>query len=344
MDNLSQKISDLRSAWGRRVLILAHHYQTDAVLQHADAIGDSLELARRAASETQAERIAFCGVRFMAETADILTTPEQRVYVPDPEALCPMAAMADSTEAGAAWQTVTRHGGGPDLWRPIVYVNSTAAVKAFCGDHNGWACTSGNAQAAFRHALDNGQRILFLPDEHLGVNTARALGVPDHQRAVYDPILADGGLSPQTLATARVVVWKGYCHVHTAFMTEQIVRVRKRYPGVHVIVHPECPAEVVNMSDESGSTARIIKVVNESPPGAAIAIGTETRLVRRLARRHEGQRTVIPLQDSICPNMSRNNESKLAALLEHWPESQFVQVREALREPARRALERMLAV
>ncbi len=344
MDNLSEKISDLRRSWGSRVLILAHHYQTDAVLQHADAIGDSLELARRAASETKAERIAFCGVRFMAETADILTAPQQRVYVPDTEALCPMAAMADAAEAGIAWKTVTRYGGGPDAWRPIVYVNSTAEVKAFCGHHGGWACTSGNATAAFRHALDDGRRILFLPDEHLGVNTARTLGIPDNQQAIYDPALDNGGLSPQTLDTARVVVWKGYCHVHTAFMAEQIAAVRKRYAGVHVIVHPECPTNVVALSDESGSTARIIEVVRNAPPDSIIAIGTEARLVRRLAREQQGQRTIIPLQDSICPNMSRNTESKLATLLDLWPESQCVNVHESLREPARLALERMLAV
>lgn len=343
-DTLTQTISDSRRAWGDRLLILAHHYQTDAVLQHADAIGDSLELARRAAAETRAERIAFCGVRFMAETADMLTAPSQHVYLPDPDALCPMAAMADAAQAESAWQAVTRYGGGPDRWRPIVYVNSTAAVKAFCGRNGGWACTSGNAMAAFRHALDHGHRILFLPDEHLGVNTARALGLPEAQRAVYDPALENGGLTEETLATARIVVWKGYCHVHTAFLTDQIARVRQRYPGIHVIVHPECPSPVVQMADESGSTARIIEVVDRSPPGSIFAIGTEAHLVRRLARRHEGRRTVIALQDSICPNMGRNNESKLAALLEHWPASRRVRVPEALRDPARQALERMLAV
>ncbi len=343
MDELTKKISALRRSWGSRLLILAHHYQTDAVLQHADAIGDSLELARRAAAETKAERIAFCGVRFMAETADMLTAPEQAVYLPDPEALCPMAAMADAKAAATAWQDVVRVD-GPDAWRPIVYVNSTAEVKAFCGRNNGWACTSGNATAAFRRALEDGHRILFLPDEHLGINTARALGISGGQLAVYDPVSFHGGLPPETCNTARVMVWKGYCHVHTAFMREQIAAVRRRYEKVHVIVHPECPAEVVAAADENGSTARIIKVVEESPPGSVIAVGTEARLVRRLARRHEGQRIVIPIQDSICPNMSRNTENKLAMLLENWPASHRVTVPESFREPARRALERMLEV
>ncbi len=343
MDELTKKITALRRSWGSRILILAHHYQTDAVLQHADAIGDSLELARRAAGETKAERIAFCGVRFMAETADMLTNPEQHVYLPDPEALCPMAAMADAKAAGTAWQDVTRVN-GPDAWRPIVYVNSTAEVKAFCGGNKGWTCTSGNAAAAFRRALDGGHRILFLPDEHLGINTARALGVPDNELAVYDPVSYRGGIPPQSLAAARVVVWKGYCHVHTAFMAEQIAAVRRRHETVHVIVHPECPAEVVALADESGSTSRIIQVVEESPPGSVIAVGTEARLVRRLARRHQGQRTVLPLQDSICPNMSRNTENKLAMVLETWPESHRVTVPASLREPARRSLERMLEV
>lgn len=343
VDELSFKIDDLRRAWGRRLLVLGHHYQTDTVLRHADAIGDSLELARRAAAETEAERIVFCGVRFMAETADILTAASQSVFLPDPEALCPMAAMADAKDAEAAWQVVTRTR-GPNNWRPIVYVNSTVEVKAFCGLKGGWACTSGNAGDAFRRALEAGQRILFLPDEHLGVNTALSLGVPDSEIAIYDPAEEGGSLTPDALSSARIVVWKGYCHVHTAFMQEQITAIRRRHPGVRVIVHPECPAPVVAMADASGSTARIIGYVNDTPPGSIVAVGTEVHLVRRLAREQQGQRTVIPVSDSICPNMARNNESKLAALLEHWPSSHRVSVPETLRDAARLALDRMLAI
>ncbi len=343
MDSLTEKISALRRFWGSRLLILGHHYQADAVLQHADAIGDSLELARRAAEETKAERIVFCGVRFMAETADLLTAPSQAVYLPDPEALCPMAAMADAPEAETAWRCLT-HSGGPSAWRPIVYVNSTAEVKAFCGRNGGWACTSGNAVAAFRHALDDGRRILFLPDEHLGVNTARSLAVPEQEIIVYDPAEPDGGLAAAAREAVRIVVWKGYCHVHTAFLPERITALRHRHPTVRIIVHPECPAPVVALADATGSTARIIRYVREAPPGSIIAVGTETQLVRRLAREQAGRCTVLPLDVSLCPNMARNSENKLAILLDKWPESHRVQVPEALQETARQALDRMLAV
>ncbi len=342
MDTPTEKITALRRSWGRRLLILGHHYQSDDVLRHADAIGDSLELARRAAAETEAQRIVFCGVRFMAETADILTASNRAVYVPDPEALCPMAAMVDASEAREAWQYVTRNCGGPDTWRPIVYVNSTAEVKAFCGCNGGWACTSGNAAAVLRRALDAGRRILFLPDEHLGVNTARMLGVKDSEMAVYDPALHEGGISGKITEAVRIVVWKGYCHVHTAFSPEMIVAMRRRYPAVRVVVHPECPAPVVALADECGSTSRIIAYVRETPPGSVVAVGTEKNLVYRLAREQQGQRRIIPLFASACPNMARNRESNLALLLEKWPDSHRVSVPAQLRGSASAVLERML--
>lgn len=340
-ETLASRIEAHRRRWGDRMVILGHHYQRSDVLQHADFRGDSLELARRAAGQSQAARIVFCGVRFMAETADVLTTPEQAVFMPETTALCPMAEMASEAQLDAAWVRLQSHGG---KWAPVVYVNSTASVKAFCGRHGGSACTSGNARRVLSHYLSGGYRILFAPDEHLAVNTLHDLGLPDSAAAVYDPRLPGGGLADADLADVRLVAWKGFCHVHTAFTIDQVERVRAAHPDARIIVHPETPRAVVRAVDAHGSTAEIIRMVKEAPDGATLVIGTEIHLVQRLAEEQAGRLKIFALNPSSCPNMAKTHPSALADLLEAWPAHHRVQVDPALAAEARLALERMLAL
>ncbi|MFH1478063.1 MAG: quinolinate synthase NadA [Verrucomicrobiota bacterium] len=360
--NTSESIEALRKQWGRQLCILGHYYQQDEVLKHADVIGDSLELARRAAVEMKAERIVFCGVHFMAESADILSGTHQAVYMPDIQAGCPMADMAPLREVQQVWQEIQAV--ADDLssrqrsawfrwsasrrqaqagWIPVVYVNSSAAVKAFCGEHGGLTCTSSNAARVFHWAFNHGKRILFIPDEHLGTNTARDLGLPDGAVAVYDPGKKWGGVGVDGIARARVLVWKGYCHVHT-FAVDDITSARRQYPDAKIIVHPETPAAAARLADEHGSTSQIIKYVEAAPAGSTVVIGTEFHLVDRLARQHRGRLTIVPLRQSVCRDMILTTEAKLLALLEQWPEEQVVRVSEPLRANARKALARMLEV
>lgn len=338
--NTSQSIEALRKQWGEKLFILGHYYQQDAVLQHADVTGDSLELARRAAAEKQAERIVFCGVHFMAESADILRAPHQTVYMPDIHAGCPMADMAPLREVQQVWQELQTT---TPAWIPVVYVNSSAAVKAFCGEHGGSTCTSSNAAKVFQWVLNQGKRIFFIPDEHLGTNTAHDLGLPDEAVAVYDPGKKWGGVGVEGLARARVLVWKGYCHVHT-FTADDITAARRSYPGARIIVHPETPAVAARLADAHGSTSQIIKYVAAAPAGTTVVIGTEFHLVDRLARQHRGRLTIVPLRQSVCRNMIMTTEAKLLTLLEQWPGERIVRVSEPLRVNARKALERMLEV
>lgn len=340
MTEAGQKIERLRAEWGKRLLILGHHYQRQAVLLHADAIGDSLELARRAAREKAAERIIFCGVHFMAESADILTADYQTIHMPEPEAGCPMAEMADETQVQTAWDILQERGGGD--WLPVVYVNSTAAIKAFCGRRGGSACTSSNACKVFDWVFSQGKRVFFLPDEHLGVNTACDLGITGEKVAVFDPARKGGGLPESALTSATVLAWKGYCHVHTAFTTAHIKAVRERLPDAKIIVHPETPKEVVELADAHGSTSQIIKYVENAADGATVVIGTEVNLVERLAREHAGRVNVKVLSHSICPNMFMTTEESVLAVLENWPASNEIHVPEAYADDARKALDRML--
>ncbi|MBN1557391.1 MAG: quinolinate synthase NadA [Lentisphaerae bacterium] len=338
--DIERAIEAVRAEQGDRLLILGHHYQADAVVRHADERGDSLELARKAAAHPEAERIVFCGVRFMAESADILTGAGQTVYMPETAAGCPMADMATAEAMEAAWARLQVHA---DAWLPVVYVNSSAAVKAVCGRLGGSACTSSNASAVFRRALDGGHRVFFLPDEHLGRNTAAALGVPEDETAVYDPGRADGGVEPAALARARVVVWKGFCHVHTAFTEARIRAVRRERPNARIIVHPETPRAAARLADARGSTSQIIRYVEEAPDGSEIVIGTERNLVERLAAEQRGRVTIVPLTPSLCSDMARTSESSLLEVLRDWPESREVHVPEAIARDARLSLERMLA-
>ncbi len=336
--NIHDQISGIKKKLGTKLLILGHYYQNDAVLQYADAVGDSLELARRAAQEKTAERIVFCGVHFMAESADLLTSSGQTVYMPDPDAGCPMADMAPVRELRKIWPELQSAVPG---WLPVIYVNSSAAAKAFCGARGGCTCTSSNAPRVVRWALDQGKRVLFIPDEHLARNTAHDLGLTDDAVAPADPRLPLGGLSSDALRRARILAWKGYCHVH-AFDVEDIAAARRRYPGAKIIVHPETPAPVLRLADAHGSTSQIIQYVENAPDGAAIVIGTEFNLVSRLARRHRHRLNIIPLRVSVCPNMSRTTAEKLCRTLQFWPDENIIRVPADLRENARLSLQRML--
>ena len=340
-EEIDGKIRALRERHGSELLILGHHYQRDAVLAHADERGDSLELARKAAARKDAKRIVFCGVRFMAESADILTGPEQAVYMPAPAAGCPMARMADAESMRRAWSDLNAVS---DDWLPVVYVNSTTEVKACCGAWGGSACTSSNAGRVFEWVFKQGKKILFLPDEHLGVNTACDLGLAPDEVCVYDPRLPNGGLTTEAMRRARVAVWKGFCLVHAAFTVEAVHEVRRVRPGAKIIVHPETPRPVVELADAHGSTSQIIDYVKNAPSGSEIVIGTEQNLVQRLAEEERGRLTVKSLIPIVCANMAKTHARDLLTLLQDWPEDGRVTVPETVAEPARHALETMLSL
>ncbi len=339
MTEAGLRIDAIRSEWGDRLLILGHHYQRPSVLKHADRLGDSLELSRLAAEQKTAERIVFCGVHFMAESADILTSPDQVVYMPETAAGCPMADMATAELMQTGWNRLT---GVCDDWLPVVYVNSTARIKALCGRLGGSTCTSSNARKVFEWARAQGKRIFFLPDEHLGRNTAAAMGIPDDHVALYNPACADGGLSDEEIERARVVVWKGYCIVHVAFTINQIKLVREANPGATIIVHPETPRPAADLADGQGSTSQIIQAVKAAPDGSTLIIGTEQHLVERLAEEEAGRVTVKCLTPSICANMAKTNEQNLLRVLEEWPARSEIHVPSDVAVDARLALQRML--
>lgn len=346
MNNTAESIESIRRQWGRKLFIPGHYYQQDEVLAHADVAGDSLELSRRAAAALSAERIVFCGVHFMAESAAILSGAHQTVYMPVVQAGCPMADMAPLREVEQVWKDLQAAAAGRPAqpgWLPVVYVNSSAAVKAFCGEHGGSTCTSSNAGKVIQWAFNQGFRVLFIPDEHLGVNTARDMGLPDEQVAVYDPGKPWGGVGVEGIARARLLAWKGFCVVHT-FTADEVIAARQKYPNAKIIVHPETPALATRLADAHGSTSQIIRYVEAAPDGATIIIGTEWHLVDRLARQHKGRLTIMPLRQSVCRNMKMTTERSLLALLQNWPPENIVRVDEPLRANARKSLARMLEI
>ena len=315
-EEMSDRISLARRELGSRLLILGHHYQRDEVIKFADCTGDSFKLARQAAERRDADYIVFCGVHFMAESADVLSAPHQRVILPDLAAGCSMADMAAPEQLEVCWDELSALGGRNIV--PVTYINSAASIKSFCGEHGGVVCTSSNAVPTLRWAWERGEKILFLPDQHLGRNTAYGMGVPLDQMVVWDPDLAYGGVSPDQLRDARIILWKGHCSVHTRFTASQVEALREREPDVRVIVHPECTWDVVQAADDSGSTEYIIKKVTESPVGSKWAIGTEQHLVNRLASLLEPGRSVRTL-DSIgclCSTMFRVSPNHLLWVLE----------------------------
>ena len=337
-----------KAALGDRVFVLGHHYQRDEVIAFADVTGDSFKLAQQAAARPEAEFIVFAGVHFMAESADILTSPTQQVLLPDLAAGCSMADMATFDQVEQCWEDL-QAAGVADVTVPVSYMNSSAAIKAFTGEHGGTICTSSNAAKALTWAFEQGTKVLFLPDQHLGRNTAvRELGLSLEDCVVYDPRKAGGGLTAQQLQDATVVLWKGHCSVHGRFTAESVRDVRERVPGVTVLVHPECTHEVVGAADLVGSTEMIIKTLEDAPAGSAWAIGTELNLVRRLANAHP-DKTVVFLDKAVCfcSTMNRIDLPHLVWTLESLVEGRVVNqisVEPRTAEHARAALDRMLAL
>ena len=338
-----------KEALGNRLFVLGHHYQRDEVIAFADVTGDSFKLAREAAARPEAEFIVFCGVHFMAESADILTSPEQKVVLPDLAAGCSMADMARLGQVEDAWDALA-DAGVADLVVPVTYMNSSADIKAFCGRHGGAVCTSSNAASALEWAFDQHgpeTKVLFLPDQHLGRNTAvLELGLGLDDCAVWNPLLPDGGLSPEQLRRARIILWKGHCSVHGRFSPDVVDELRASKPGVRILVHPECRHEVVTRADLVGSTEFIIKTVDAAEPGSVWAIGTELNLVKRLADAHPEQEIVF-LDRTVCycSTMNRIDLPHLVWALESLVEGQLVNVIEVDPDTehwAKVALQRML--
>lgn len=337
-ERMVARILEIKAQLGDELTILGHHYQRDESIQFADYRGDSLGLSEQAA-QTDAHHILFCGVYFMAETAAVLAKPGQVVVQPVPEALCPMARMATGAEAQGAYELLSGVWG--DSIVPITYQNSTADVKAFVGRHGGAVCTSSNARQLFEWAFRQGEHILFLPDEHLGTNTALDMGIPREQLGVWNPIKP---VRPEYLANARVVVWQGFCSVHTRFTVEDVRAARERYPGCIVVVHPECRREVVVEADQYGSTTGIIRVVEQAPAGATIVVGTEYHLVQRLNAEFP-DKMVVPLAVSVCNTMAMTRLPHVLLALESIVAGEPINVVSVDAETAhwaRMALKRML--
>ncbi|MFO7592061.1 MAG: quinolinate synthase NadA [Acidimicrobiia bacterium] len=340
-------IEDAKAALGDRLLILGHHYQRPEVIKWADLRGDSFKLAQWAAERDEADTIVFCGVHFMAEAADVLTAPHQRVILPDVNAGCSMADMADIDQVEQAWEEIAAI---TDIDRvvPITYMNSSAALKAFVGEHGGAVCTSSNARAIIEWGFERGDKILFFPDQHLGRNTAHQMGYDESHMQVWNPHRDLGGLDQAAVKDATFLLWKGHCTVHQRFLPEHVHSFRAEHPEGEVIVHPECRHEVAELADKVGSTERIMEWVDAAPAGAAIAIGTEIHMVQRLASEHP-DKTISSLDPLVCPcaTMFRIDAPHLAWCLEHLVAGEVVNqivVPDDVAEWARVALQRMLDI
>lgn len=352
--DLVERARAAKEALGERVFVLGHHYQRDEVIDFADVTGDSFKLARDAAARPGAEYIVFCGVHFMAESADILTSPAQQVVLPDLAAGCSMADMATAEQVAECWDVLTE-AGVADVTVPVSYMNSSADIKAFTGRHGGTICTSSNARKALEWAFGEAGagtsgKVLFLPDQHLGRNTAvRELGMSLEDCVVYNPHKPGGGLSAQQLRDARMILWRGHCSVHGRFSLDSVRDVRERIPDVNVMVHPECRHEVVAAADKVGSTEHIIRALEEAPAGSKWALGTELNLVRRLAKRHAPDKEVVFLDRTVCfcSTMNRIDLPHLVWALESLVRGEVVNRIEVDAETekfAKTALERMLAL
>ncbi len=351
--SMDARIAEARARLGATTLLLGHHYQRDEVVRFADFTGDSYKLSRIAA-DTDAKYIVFCGVHFMAESADVLGRAGQQVILPDLNAGCSMADMAEISQVEACWEALERLGPASETI-PLTYMNSTAAIKAFCGERGGLVCTSSNARAAFEWAFARGKRILFLPDQHLGRNTGSAMGIPLDEMPVWDPWAlqigpSHGGQTKERLTASRVLLWKGHCAVHQRFLPNHVDQMRARYPGIQVIVHPECRWEVCQKADALGSTERLIQLVEQAPEGTTFAVGTEIHLVNRMAKRFAAQNKRVLTLDStgcLCTTMYRITPQHLAWALDNLVEGRVVnriQVRPAVKRWAKVALDRMLEV
>ena len=351
-EELDRRITAAKQTLGERVVVLGHFYQRDEIVKHADFLGDSFQLARAARSRPEAEAIVFCGVHFMAETADILSGEHQSVILPNLAAGCSMADMADEDSVEEAWEQLMDILGetdddGRQTVVPVTYMNSSAALKAFCGRHGGIVCTSSNAATVLEWAFERGRRVLFFPDQHLGRNTAKAMGIPLERMPMWNPNKDLGGNTAQDLQDAKVILWHGFCSVHRRFTVAQIDKARAEHPGVRVIVHPECPMPVVDAADENGSTDYIRKAIDAAEPGSTFAIGTEINMVNRLADQHP-EHTIFCLDPVICPcsTMYRIHPGYLAWVLEELVAGRVINrisVDAATARDAEVALERMLA-
>jgi len=341
-----ERIKRARKTLGERVVILGHHYQRDDVICHADVTGDSFKLAQMASRRREAEYIIFCGVHFMAESADILSASHQKVILPDLAAGCSMADMAQIEQVETAWEQLQELGLTSIM--PITYMNSAANIKAFCGRNDGVVCTSSNAAPLFRWALAERRQLFFFPDEHLGRNTGVKFGIPLDKMVVWDPRLELGGNTPEELEQARLILWRGFCSVHGRFQARHVDERRAEYPGIKILVHPECRYEVVAKSDLDGSTEFIIKTINEAPAGSKWAIGTELNLVNRLAKRHTDKLITLLAPDlCMCATMFRIAPENLLWSLENLVDGHVVNqitVDDDTAQWARIALDRMLAV
>jgi quinolinate synthase len=345
---LVERAKAARAALGSKAMVLGHHYQRDEVIAFADIRGDSFKLAQAAADNSEAEFIFFCGVHFMAESADILTTPNQKVILPDLSAGCSMADMATASQVNDCWQVLGKLGVAAKTI-PITYMNSSAAIKAFTGKNNGAVCTSSNAARAMKWAFENGEKILFLPDQHLGRNTAvLSLGLTLDDCVLWNPWKPNGGLTDNQIKKSKVILWRGHCSVHGRFSIQNINDVRQQVPGIKVLVHPECQHEVVSNADVVGSTEMIIKTVRESAPGSKWAIGTELNLVSRLANENLDKQ-VLFLDKTVCycSTMNRIDLPHLVWVMESLVSGRLVnqiKVEAEVAKYAKVALERMLAL
>jgi quinolinate synthase len=348
-DEMDARIAAAKRTLGSRLVILGHHYQRDEVIKFADFTGDSLKLARAAATRHTAEFVVFCGVHFMAESADILRGPNQKVILPDLAAGCSMADMAEEDQLEIAWRELGEMGVDVTTMVPVTYINSSAAIKAFVGKHGGVVCTSTNAAAVMTWAWTQGDKLMMLPDQHLGRNTAYKLGVPLDRMQVWDPHEVGGGLTVEQARAAKLLLWKGHCSVHTRFTVAQIDAFRKKYPDGKVIAHPECTFDVVQAADVSGSTEKIIETVKGSPKGSIWAVATEIHLVNRLARDVAPDRTVVTLDPfgCLCSTMFRVSPNHLLWILEGLLAGEIhnqIVVPDETKRWAKLALDRMLDI
>ncbi len=348
-EEMDRRIAAAKATLGRRLVILGHHYQRDEVIKFADYVGDSYKLAGQVSRHPDAEFIVFCGVHFMAESADVLSGAHQQVILPDLAAGCSMADMAAPDQLEQCWADLEQMLGHDARLVPVTYINSAASIKAFCGEHGGVVCTSSNAAATLKWAWERGDKIVFLPDQHLGRNTAYKMGVPLDQMVVWDPNEIWGGLEPDAVKQARIILWKGHCSVHARFTARQVEHVRAQHPGIRVIVHPEVPWDVVQAADDAGSTEYIIKTIKESPVGSTWAVGTEVHLVNRLAGQVEPDRTVMSLEPfgCLCSTMFRVSPNHLLWVLEGLVDGEVhnrIVVPDAEKHWTRVALDRMLSI
>lgn len=339
---ISGDIKKLRAELGSGVTIVGHHYQGDDIIEHVQISGDSLELSQKVAG-VESENIIFCGVHFMAESAALLARPGQKVFLPAPNANCMMAQMVPAALLDAVIARLAQKG---VKVLPLAYVNTSLAVKAVVGKHGGAVCTSANAEKMLRWAFAESDKVLFVPDKNLGQNTAAKLGIAPQDQMILD-VSGGGGKVQDIPANVKLMYWPGLCAIHAKFRPEHITALRAKYPGIKIAVHPECPPSVVNLADEAGSTSFLIKYAADAPDGSVISIGTEINLVKRLAKRHEGRITIIPLADVFCPDMGKTTPEALYATLKAIQDNDFskikpVSIEESMAEPARASLTRML--